>query len=85
MPQNANGAGSIRKKTVKGRNGKDYIFYEARVTVGYDPITGKQTQKSISGKTKTEVRKHMTELMAEVDRGSYIEESDALVKDWLDI
>lgn len=85
MPRNSNGAGSIRKKTVKGKNGKDYVFYEARVTVGYDPTTGKQKQKSISGKTKTEVRKRMTKLIAEVDRGSYIEEPDALVKDWLDI
>lgn len=85
MPRNLNGAGSIRKKTVKGKNGKDYIFYEARVTVGYDPTTGKQKQKSISGKTKTEIRKRMTKLMAEVDKGLYLEESDMLLKDWLDI
>ena len=43
MPQSKKGAagiGTIRKKTVT-RNGKDYIFWEARYTVGFDPGTGK--------------------------------------------
>ena len=35
----AQGAGNIRKKTVL-RNGKEYTFWEARVTVGRDPGTG---------------------------------------------
>ena len=47
------GMGSIRKKE-KVINGKAYTYYEARYTVGIDPGTGKQIQKSISGKTQRE-------------------------------
>ena len=43
------GMGSIRKKE-KVVNGKAYTYYEARYTVGIDLGTGKQIQKSISGK-----------------------------------
>lgn len=50
----AQGSGTIRKKTVL-RNGKEYTYWEARVTVGRDPGTGKQVQRSFSGKTQKEV------------------------------
>ena len=50
----APGMGSIRKKE-KVVNGKAYTYYEARYTVGIDPGTGKQIQKSISRKTHREV------------------------------
>lgn len=46
--KSAAGCGNIRKKTVK-RNGKDYTYWEARYTVGYDPGTGKQIQNSCAG------------------------------------
>ena len=46
----AQGSGSIRKKTVT-RNGQSYTYWEARLTVGHDPGTGKQIQRSFSGKT----------------------------------
>ena len=49
--KSAAGCGTIRKKTIK-RNGKDYTYWEARYTVGYDPGTGKQIQKSITEKHK---------------------------------
>ncbi len=52
--KNASGAGSIRKKTVL-RNGKEYSYWEARFTIGFDPGTGKQKQKSVTGKTQKEV------------------------------
>lgn len=32
----AQGSGTIRKKTVT-RLGKEYSYWEARITVGYDP------------------------------------------------
>ena len=61
MPQSKNtrnkaasGMGNIRKKTCTV-NGKTYIYYEARYTEGFDPGTGKQIQRSISGKTQKEV------------------------------
>ena len=38
--RNAQGAGTIRKKTVT-RNGKPYTYWEARYTEGRDPGTGK--------------------------------------------
>ena len=41
----ASGAGTIRKKTVK-RKGKEYTYWEARYTAGYDSGTGKQIQRS---------------------------------------
>lgn len=84
MPRNANGSGSIRKKTVTKPNGKSYIFYEARVTVGYDPATGKQKQKSITGKTQTEVRCKMSEMIFEVDHGTYTDSSKQTLSQWLD-
>lgn len=85
MPRNANGSGSIRKKTITKPNGKSYTFYEARVTVGYDPVTGKQKQKSITGKTQSEVRKKMSEMIFEVDRGTYVDSSKQTLSQWLDI
>ena len=51
----ASGAGSIRKVT-KEVNGKKYTYWEARVTVGNDPGTGKQLQKTFTAKTQKEVR-----------------------------
>ena len=39
----AAGTGTIRKKTVT-RSGKQYTYWEARFTDGYDPGTGKQVQ-----------------------------------------
>ena len=53
MPQSkkaSSGMGSIRKVT-REVNGKTYTYYEARYTAGFDPGTGKQIQRSITGKT----------------------------------
>ena len=36
----AAGSGTIRKKTIT-KNGKEYTYWEARYTQGYDPGTGK--------------------------------------------
>ena len=46
----ANGAGSIRKITTT-HNGKEYTYWQGRYTEGYDACTGKQIQRSITGKT----------------------------------
>ena len=43
--------GSIRKVT-KSVKGKEYTYYEARYTVGFDPGTGKQIQRSVTDKSK---------------------------------
>ena len=47
----AQGAGTIRKKTVH-RKGEMYHYWEARITVGHDPGTGRQIQRSFSAKPR---------------------------------
>lgn len=82
--RNAAGPGTIRKKTVI-RNGKEYVFWEARYTEGYDPGTGKQIQRSISGKTQREVVQKLKAATAAIDAGTYTAPSKMTVGDWLDI
>lgn len=83
MARAANGAGTIRKKTV-AKNGREYTYYEARCTVGFDPLTGKQIQKSISGKTEREVQQKLSKMAVDVNEGTYIEPSKMTLKDWLE-
>lgn len=88
MPRNKNtraaqGTGTIRKKTVN-RNGKPYEFWEARYTVGRDPGTGKQIQRSISGKTQKEVAQKLKAVLRDLDTGLYTEPSKMTVGQWLD-
>lgn len=78
------GSGTIRKKSVK-RNGKVYTFWEARYTIGYDTGTGKQIQKSISGKTQKEVAQKLKAVTASIDAGTYIAPSKMTLAQWLDI
>ncbi len=82
--KSASGSGNIRKKTVT-RNGKPYTYWEARVTVGVDPRTGKQKQRSVSGKTQKEVAQKLRQLTVEVDKGTYQAPSKMTVGEWLDI
>lgn len=79
----AQGAGNIRKKSVV-QNGKEYTFWEARVTVGRDPGTGKQIRRSFSGKTQKEVREKLQAAAAAVNTGDYFEPSKMTVGQWLD-
>ena len=80
----AQGAGTIRKKTVT-RNGKQYTYWEARITTGRDPGTGKQIQQSFSGKTQKEVREKMQAAAVEVNTGTYTAPQKMTVGQWLDI
>ena len=82
--RNAAGSGTIRKKTVV-RNGKEYVFWEARYTEGFDPGTGKQIQRSISGKTQKEVAQKLKAATAAIDAGTYTAPSKMTVGQWLDI
>lgn len=77
------GMGNIRKIT-KTTKGKEYTYYEARYTAGYDPGTGKQIQRSISGKTQKEVTQKLKEALAALDAGTYIEPCKITVGQWLD-
>ena len=79
----ASGTGSIRKITTT-RNGKQYTYWQARYTVGYDPGTGKQIQRSISGKTQKEVAEKLKATTTAIDCGSYIEPHKQTLGQWLD-
>lgn len=80
----AAGTGSIRKRTVM-RNGKEYTFWEAAVTTGYDPGTGQQIRKTYTGKTQKEVREKMQAAAVAVQDGDFFEPSKMTVAQWLDL
>ena len=82
--KNAKGSGTIRKKTVT-RNGKQYTYWEARITVGRDPGTGKQIQRSFTGKTQKEVREKMQAAAVAVNQRTYTTPQKMTVGQWLDI
>ena len=73
----AKGGGTIRQRP----DG----LWEARYTLGINPGTGKQIQKSVYGKTQKEVRQKLTAITAEIDNGSYQEPCKMTVNEWLDI
>ena len=89
MPRKSNsraaqGAGTIRKKTVT-RKGTAYTYWEVRTTTGYDSGTGRQIQRSFSGKTQKDVREKMQAIAIELNNGTYKEPLKMTVGEWLDI
>lgn len=80
----AAGTGTIRKKTVT-RGGRPYTYWEARYTSGYDPGTGKQIQRSITGKTQKEVAQKLKVATAAIDEGTYTAPNKMTIAQWLDI
>lgn len=77
----AAGDGSIRKKIIK-KNGKEYTYWEARYTSGFDPKTGKQKQHSISGKTQAEVAQKLREVTAEIGQGTFQAACKLTIEGW---
>ena len=82
--RSAHGSGKPHKKTVM-RNGKAYTYWEGRVTIGYDSGTGRQIQKSFTGKTQKEVTEKMLAVQVEVNNHTYQEPSKMTLGEWLDI
>lgn len=82
--RSARGTGTIRKKTVT-RNGKKYEYWEARYTAGVDPGTGKQIQRSITGKTQKEVSQKLRDATAAIDNGTYTAPNKQTLGQWLDV
>lgn len=80
----AQGGGSIRKKTVV-RDGVPYTYWEARITTGFDPGTGRQKQRSFSGKTQKEVREKMQAALAALNNHEYLEPTKLTVEEWLKV
>ena len=75
--RNAQGGGTIRQR-------KDGTW-EGRYTVGRDPGTGKQIQKSVYGKTQKEVRQKLQQITSSIDEGIYTEPSKMTVTQWLKV
>ena len=75
--RNAQGGGTIRQRS-DGR-------WEARYTVGRDPGSGKQIQRSVYGSTQKEARQKLAAAVAALDNGTYTAPSKMTVGQWLDI
>ena len=75
--RNAQGGGTIRQRP-DGR-------WEARFTVGRDPGTGKQVQRSVYGSTQKEVRQKLAQAVAALDNGDYFEPSKMTLDRWVEI
>lgn len=79
--KSARGGGTIRQRP-DGR-------WEARFTVGRDPGTGKQVQRSVYGSTQKEVRQKLAQITAAIDSGTYQGTNKMTVsawfREWLDV
>ncbi len=82
--KSASGTGNVRKKTVR-KNGKEYTYWEGRYTIGYDHGTGKQIQKSLTGKTQKEVVQKLRAATKAISDGTYVAPCKITVGEWLDI
>ena len=71
----ANGGGTIRQR----KDGR----WEARITIGTNPGTGKPIRRSIYGDTQAAVRKEMTALLRELDRDTYQAPNKITVAAWM--
>ena len=56
--------------------------WRAQVTIGRDAATGRLIRKSITGKTRQEVSRKMTDLLSKVQTGNYVEPSSITVEQW---
>lgn len=84
MKRRANNEGTICKRT-RTVNGKTYTYWEAKVTVGYDPITGKAIRKSFSADTQKEVKEKMQDVSVQVSKKEYFDPSKMTVSEWADL
>lgn len=73
--RNAQGGGTIRQR----KDGR----WEARYTVGRDPGTGRQIQRSVYGSTQKEVRQKLAQAVAALDRGVYQAPNKITVSLWM--
>ncbi len=71
----AKGGGTIRQRP----NG----LWEARYSVGRDPGTGKQIQRSVYGPTQKEVRQKLAQVTAAIDKGTYQAPNKITVSAWM--
>lgn len=80
----AQGTGCIYKKTVT-RKGQPYTYWEAQVTVGTDPGSGRQIRKTYTGKSQKEVAQKMQAAATAVQEGDFFEPSKITLGAWFDL
>ena len=80
----AAGTGSIRKKTRTNPSGRTYTYWEARYSLGFDPVTGKQVQKSITAPTQKAAAQKLRTILASIDTGTYREPCEMTLGSWMD-
>lgn len=73
----AAGAGSIRLRS-DGR-------WEGRITVGHDPLNGKQITRSVYAATQAECRQKLTQIASDLDCHQYVPPTRYTVGQWLDV
>ena len=72
----------LSERKLFSKKGKEYTYWEAGFTVGFDPGAGKQIQRSIIGKTQKKVVQKLRQLISEIDHGIYKEPCKLTVKEW---
>lgn len=75
--------GSVITKKIRSKNGKEYKYWVAKVTVGKKP-DGKQKQVEIVCKSHAEANKVLTDTLSKIDAGTYCEPTKMTVGQWLD-
>src|SRR5262245_26482246 len=73
----ANREGTIRQR----RDGR----WEAKISTGYDPVTGKLKRRSFYAKTQKEALDQATAARHHLHRGTYVDPSRQTVGAWLQV
>ena len=76
------GIPSIRQR--KDRNGKKLDVWEALITLGRDPGTGKVKRLPVYGKTQQECRDKLIETLQSIKTQTFVEPHKITVESWLD-
>ena len=78
-----------KMKSKKRADGEGTLYQKpdgtwvGQITIGYDPVTGKQKRRTFYGKTKAEVVKKMNEVLVDLERGTYIEPTNITLGNWI--
>jgi integrase len=76
------GIPSIRQR--KDRNGKKLDCWEALITLGRDPGTGKVKRLAVYGKTQQECKDKLIETLQSIKNQTFVEPHKITVEGWLD-
>lgn len=76
------GIPSIRQR--KDRNGKKLDCWEALITLGRDPGTGKVKRLAVYGKTQQECRDKLIETLQSIKNQTFVEPHKITLGEWLD-